>query len=454
MDRFLVHRTRAGNLDPPKKLRLMRIHLGPDPSMADSIETSVPPSQPLTGNRVRRFLAVFGPGIVVMLADTDVGSIITAGQSGVQWGYRLLLIQVLLIPILYITQELTVRLGIFTRRGHGELICDTFGRFWGWVSAAGLAVATTGALLSEFSGVAAVGDLYGVSRFVTLPLAASCLLGIAVTGSYRRVELVAIFIGLFELAFFVVAWHAHPAPGEIVAQSFDIPFANKDYMYLVAANIGAVIMPWMIFYQQSAIADKRLAPDHLTAARVDTAVGAVVTQLVMAAVLVACAATIGKAGVNPSLDTVGDMSAALTPLLGAASGRLVFSLGVLGAGMVAAIVASLALAWGLGEVAGYKRSLEMPPRQARWFYGVYALCIVGGATLVAISPDLVSLNIGVQVMNALLLPLVLGFLVALSVWALPPSLRLKGRYLAVVIVVLTATTALGVFGGFTGAGLL
>ena len=99
-----------------------------------------------------------------MLADTDVGSVITAGQSGVQWGYRLLLLQLVLVPILYVVQELTVRLGIFTGRGHGELIRDTFGPRWAWVSAAGLAVATAGALLTEFSGVAGVGELYGVPR--------------------------------------------------------------------------------------------------------------------------------------------------------------------------------------------------------------------------------------------------------------------------------------------------
>ena len=103
------------------------------------------------------FLAVLGPGLVVMLADTDVGSVITAAQSGVQWGYRLLLVQFVLMPILYMVQELTVRLGIFTGRGHGELIRDTFGPVWAWVSAAGLAVATAGALLTEFSGVAGVG---------------------------------------------------------------------------------------------------------------------------------------------------------------------------------------------------------------------------------------------------------------------------------------------------------
>src|SRR5271154_2006109 len=106
----------------------------------------------------RRFFAVLGPGLVVMLADTDVGSIITAGQSGVQWGYRLLALQIVLMPVLYVVQELTVRLGIFTGKGHGELIRDTFGKRWAWVSVAGLGVATIGALLTEFSGVAGVGE--------------------------------------------------------------------------------------------------------------------------------------------------------------------------------------------------------------------------------------------------------------------------------------------------------
>ncbi len=405
------------------------------------------------GSRIARLLAVFGPGIVVMLADTDVGSLVTAGQSGAQWGYRLLLIQVLLMPILYITQELTVRLGIHTGRGHGELICETFGRFWGWVSAAGLAVATAGALLSEFSGVAAVGDLYGVSRYVSLPLAAVALIAVVLTGSYRRVERVAIAIGLFEFAFFGVAWYAHPSLATMASEAVSIPVTNPDYLYLCAANIGAVIMPWMVFYQQSAIADKGLRAEHLGAARADTAVGAIITQLVMAAALIACAAVIGKGGKDIPLNTVGDMASALTPLLGAATGKLVFSLGVLGAGMVAAIVASLALAWGVGEVAGYQRSLELPPRRAYWFYGVYAACIVCGAALIAVSPDLVSLNVDVQVMNALLLPLVLFFLVALAIRALPPGLRLQGIYKWVVIVVLVVTTVFGVYGGLSGAGL-
>jgi Mn2+/Fe2+ NRAMP family transporter len=394
---------------------------------------------------------VVGPGIIVMLADTDVGSIITAGQSGVQWGYRLLLLQFVLMPILFVAQELTVRLGLFTGRGHGELIRDTFGKFWAYVSAVGLTVAVSGALLSEFSGVAGIGELYGMSRFVTLPLAAALLLFVGMTGGYRRVERVAILFGLFEFAFFIVAYSAHPTAADVVGGAVDIPLRDTKYLYLVAANIGAVIMPWMIFYQQSAIADKRLTPADLGAARVDTAIGAVVTQLIMAAVLVAAAAFVKTADPDRSLNTIGDLAGALTPLFGSDLGKLLFAVGVLGAGMVAAIVASLALAWGLGEVAGFRRSLELRPAQAPWFYAVYGVCVVGGALLVAVWPDLVSLNIAVQVMNALLLPLVLGFLIALAVRALPEEVRLRGAYLWIVVVVAAITCAFGVFGGINGA---
>ncbi|HQT79509.1 MAG TPA: divalent metal cation transporter [Rhodopila sp.] len=403
--------------------------------------------------RLRRFLAVFGPGLVVMLADTDVGSVITAGQSGVQWGYRLLLLQLVLVPILYVVQELTVRLAVFTGRGHGELIRDTFGPFWAWVSAAGLGVATIGALLTEFSGVAGVGELYGVPRAASLAVAAVALLVIVITGSYRRVERVAIAVGLFELAFFFVAWAAHPDGSAMLRGLVDIPFRNRDYLYLSAANIGAVVMPWMVFYQQSAVADKRLRPEHLSAARWDTALGAVITQLIMAAVLIACAATIGRRSPDATLATVGDMAQALTPFLGTEIGNLVFGLGVLGAGMVASIVVSLAFAWGLGEVTGYRRSLEMHPLEAHWFYGVYALCVIVGAVVVGIWPDLVSLNVAVQVMNAFMLPLVLGFLIALAVKALPRPYRLQGGYLWFVVALGTVTCALGVFGGLAGAGL-
>jgi NRAMP (natural resistance-associated macrophage protein)-like metal ion transporter len=402
------------------------------------------------GTGWKMFLAVMGPGIVVMLADTDVGSIITAAQSGVQWGYRLLLLQILLMPVLYIVQELTVRLGIFTGKGHGELIRNTFGGGWAWLSVGGLGIATIGALITEFSGVAGVGELFGIPRIVSLSLATVLLLAVVLTGSYRRVERVAIALGLFELAFFIVAWRAHPQGAELARGLAHMPITNSAYLYLVAANIGAVIMPWMIFYQQSAVADKKLQACHYRHAQWDTAFGSVIAQAVMAAVLIAAAATIGKVDAHASLDTIGDITKTLVPALGPAVGRVVFGLGTIGAAMVAAIVVSLASAWGFGEVTGYRHSLEHHPLEAPWFYGIYALAVIGGAVIVDIVPDLVALNIGVEVMNALMLPVVLGFLVLLAFKALPPAHRLRGAYAWLVVAVAALTAGLGVYGGITG----
>ncbi|MGH8141732.1 MAG: NRAMP family divalent metal transporter [Steroidobacteraceae bacterium] len=399
----------------------------------------------------KMFLVVLGPGLVVMLADTDVGSVITAAQSGVQWGYRLLMLQLLLMPVLYIVQELTVRLGIFTGRGHGELIRERFGRGWAWLSVSGLGIATLGALLTEFSGAAGVGELFGVPRAASLSLSALLLIVVVLTGSYRRVERVALFLGLFEVAFFLVAYRAHPHAADIVNGLRHMPLGDSRYLYLVAANIGAVIMPWMIFYQQSAIADKKLEAKHYAHARWDTAVGAVVTQAVMAAVLIAAAATIGKAGAHTSLDSIGDITHVLVPVLGTTVGRFVFGIGTLGAAMVAAIVVSLACAWGFGEVTGYRHSLEHHPLEAPWFYGIYTVAIIGGAVIVGLVPDLVALNIGVEVMNALMLPVVLGFLVLLAFKALPAEHRPRGPYAWIVIGVSLLTAALGVYGGISGA---
>ena len=397
-----------------------------------------------------RWIAVWGPGILVMLADTDAGNVVTGAHAGAQWGYRLLPLVLLLIPMLYVVQELTVRLGIYTGRGHGELIRERFGVGWAWLSTAGLAAATIGSLVTEFTGVAGIGELYGLSRGLTLPIATAALLAVVATGSYRRVERTAIVIGLFELTFFAVAWTAHPNLGIMAKDAVDLPIGNPEFMYLAAAVIGAVFNPWMIFYQQSATADKKLQLSDLRAARWDTAVGAALTQCLTGAVLVAVAATLVSGGVPASLDSVGQISNALSPLLGASVGRFVFSVGVLGASMVAAIVSSLALTWGVGEVTGYRRSLEYRPFEAKWFYGVYAACVVGAAVLVWFVPDLVWLNIGAQVLNAFLLPLVIGLLVALAVTALPEPLRPRGVYLCVLIGISAVVIAVGLFGGVSG----
>lgn len=396
------------------------------------------------------FLMILGPGLVVMLADTDAGSIITAAQSGAVWGYKLLALQFVLMPILFISQELTVRLGVVTKLGHGELIKKQFGSFWAWISVSTLLVCCIGAIVSEFSGVAGVGMLFGVPTWISVSLAISFLAVIAWTGSYRSVERIAIFLGLFELVFFVVAWKANPSLHAMLQGLKSAPLSNPDYLYLTAANIGAIIMPWMIFYQQSAVVDKGLTTKHLKHARWDTAIGAVITQLIMAAVLVTTAATLHHTHAGTSLNSVQEISHAITPILGHTVGIVLFAFGMIGAAMVAAIVVSLTAAWGLGEVMGYKRSLSHKPKQAPWFYGIYTVVLILGGLVVASGTNLVKLNIGIEVMNALLLPIVLGFLYLLAVKTLPEAYRLKGKYGFIVGVILFVTAIFGLYGGITG----
>jgi NRAMP (natural resistance-associated macrophage protein)-like metal ion transporter len=391
-----------------------------------------------------------GPGLIVMLADADAGNVVTAAQGGATWRYRLLPLILALIPVLYLIQELTVRLGLFTRRGHGQLIRERFGLSWAWLSVAGLSVATLGSMITEFSAVAGIGELYGVSRGAALVAAVAFLLAVVATGSCRRVERIAMAIGAFELAFFAVAWTARPNAQILLHDAFDQPLGDGNFLYVAAAIIGATFNPWMVFYQQSAVVQKGLAPRHYRLARAETAFGAILTQLLTASVLVAAAASLAPHGAESGLSSIGEISQALSPLLGGVGGRMVFCAGVLGAAMVAAVVSSLALAWGIGEVAGYRHSLDDHPLEAKWFFGGYAACVVGAASLVFYAPDLVRLNVAAQVLNAFLLPVAIGFLIALAATTLPKSLRPRGLYLACLVFVSILVCLLGVGGGLLG----
>ena len=374
-------------------------------------------------------LAVWGPGLVVMLADTDVGSLITAAQSGAQWGYRMVLPELVLIPILYVVQEMTVRLGIFTGQGHGALIRDRFGRSWALLSAGALLASAIGALVTEFAGVAGVGEMFGIPRTVSVPVATVFLIAIAMTGSYRRFERIGIAVGLAELVFVPAMLMAHPNPAAILSGLASLPLGHSSYIFLLAANVGAVIMPWMIFYQQGAVIDKGLSRRSIRRERQDTAVGAILTQIIMIMMVLALAATVGVTHPGAALNTVGQISQALQPFLGSTAARLMLGAGILGAALVAALVASLAGAWGLSEVFGWAHSLnERPKRRSARFYLTYVLAHAIGAAVVLASFDLIRLAVDVEVLNALLLPVVLGFLLALEAKALPPEQRMHGWY--------------------------
>ena len=397
----------------------------------------------------RRYLAVAGAGLVVMLADTDAGSLITAAQSGAQWGYGLLALQFLLIPILYLVQELAVRVGLVTGKGLVQLIRERFGPVWALVSVAALIVSCLGALLTELSGVTGVGALFGVSSTITLALTVTFLLFVAVTHSYLTLERIALAVGAFELAFLIIAWLAHPSFGEIVAGASAIPFHDPKYVWIVFASMGAVIMPWMVFFQQGSVVERRLGPQDLAAARLDTAFGAILTQLVMAAALVAAAATLGKTGGDQKLDTVQEIAAAITPFLGETGGRILFGLGMLGASLVPAIVVTLTAARAVAEVIGVKHNLDQPVREAPWFYGAYALALLFAAIVVSSGVDIIAVSVGVQIMNALLLPIVLTFLFLLA-RKLPRPYQLEGVYAWVLGALIFAIVVFGIYSELSG----
>jgi Mn2+/Fe2+ NRAMP family transporter len=357
-------------------------------------------------------------------------------------------LQFLLVPLLYVVQELALRLGIVSGKGQARLIREHFGTVWAVLATAALLVASLGALLTELSGLAGVSALSQVPVPLTMAIVVTGLSAMAYFGSYLTVERIAIAIGAFELVFLWVALEAKPDLAEMTRDALDMSAAEPRYLYLVAANIGAAIMPWMIFYQQSAVVEKKLTLADLPAARLDTALGAILTQLVTAAVLVATAATLGGKQAGP-LNSVGEIAGVLTPFLGRTAGTIVFALGIMGAAIVATIVVTLAAARTLSELLGFDHLLEHKPREAPWFYVSYTAMLIGAALFVTSGVDLVRLSVAVQVMNALFLPLVLAFLFLLA-RRLPRPHRLEGVYAGAIALALAATGLLALFTAVAG----
>lgn len=411
-----------------------------------SVAEDIQINKKITKKDFFKFLAVLGPGITVMLADTDSGSIVTAAQSGAQWGYKLILINVLLIPILYFVQELTTRIGVTTGKGHGELIRDKFGKKWATLSIITLFISTIGALITEFSGLIGVGLLFGVSKWIMVPLSVGFLILISTLGKYRRVEKIAILVGVFELVFIGTMIWSKPDYLEVAKNAVtNQPLGNLNYWYLISATVGAVIMPWMVFYQQGAVVDKKMKKEDLKSGKIDTFIGSIITQVIVIAVIITVAGTIGKTNPNESLNTIQQISDALTPFLGATFGKIVFAIGISGAALIAAIVVSLASSWGFGELINKPCSLDNKWKEAPAFYAFYCGIVIVGGIIVLSGVPLVPLTIGVEILNTLLLPIVLGFLLALAWKVLPKEFKLKKWEKVLLVLIYVAVVILSLF---------
>ena len=369
------------------------------------------------------FFKVLGPGFVVMIADMDAGSVTTAGVSGAQWGYKLIPLQILLIPILYLIQSMTSRLGCVTRKGHGELIKEYYGSKWAAFATITLFLVVFSALITEFSGIAASGEIFGIPKVFSVGVSFLILLFVVFTGSYRRAETITLIFSLTGFVFIPAAIFAHPDYHQLVFKGLfgSQPLGNKDYIWLIAANAGAVIMPWMIYYQQSATVDKNLCKKDVKLAETDTLIGSIATQVLMIAVIVMTAATLYKAHIVPS--TAKAIGQSLIPLAGKYAGAL-FAVGLYSSSLLAAFVVSMAFTWAAGETWGYKHSLNHRFSEAKLFYFIYIVLIFVSAMLVLIPGiPLVTIMVDVEAFNGFILPIVLGFLIALA-----GSKRILGEY--------------------------
>lgn len=361
--------------------------------------------------RVLTFLVVFGPGLIVMEADNDAGAVSTYVQAGAQYGTRLLWLLLLLLPITYFIQEMVVRLGIATGKGHATMIYQRFGRWWGLFSLADLQLVNFLTLVTEFAAISLALSHMNIAPKVGVPLAAVALIVMVLSGSYRRWERVTVFLCLLDLAWLVIAWKLRPGFGEIFHNALvpGIPEGGitSNFMFLVIAIVGTTIAPWQLFFQQSCIADKRLRFSDLKWARLDTLLGAVFTIVVAACMMIA--------GNAAKLHGINFMDPAqIANELHVFSGDAVRSailLLMINAAVLGTTAISLSSAWAYGEVKGWPHSLEMPMRKAPGFYVTYVVCVGLAAAIVLIpGAPLQLIILGVQVLAGIILPSAIIFL--------------------------------------------
>ncbi len=357
------------------------------------------------------FLMVFGPGLIVMVADNDAGAVSTYSQAGAQYGTHLLWVVLLLLPVTYFIQEMVVRLGIATGKGHAAMIYQRFGKWWGLFSLVDLELVNFLTLVTEFGAINLALTQMGFDPRLGVPLVAAGLLLIAVSGSYRRWERTVVFLCLLDLAWFAIAFWVRPPLAQVVRGTLvpGLPPGGitSDLTFLIIAIVGTTVAPWQLFFQQSCIADKRLRFADLKWARLDTFLGACITITVAGCMMIA-----GNASLAHGFRFT-DPAQMAVDLGGFAGGfvRHAILLLMINAAVLGTTAISLSSAWAYGEVRGWPHSLQMPVRKAPGFYLVYLLCVAAAAGLVLIpGAPLQLIILGVQVLAGVMLPSAIIFL--------------------------------------------
>ncbi len=352
--------------------------------------------------------AVVGPGLLAGLSDDDPAGITTYSILGADYGYRLLWILLLSTLALVVFHELGARMGIATGQGLTGLVRERYGVRVALVAVVALVVANVGTTCAEFAGVAASLGLAGVTRYVSVPLAAIGVSALVLGESFHRVERILLAIGTIFAAYIVSGILAGPDWGS-AARGLAVPSLpfNRDALLLITATVGTTLAPWGLAFIQSYTADKRLRPSDLKYERVDVIVGALMTGVIGLFVVVACASTLHSQG--REIHDAADAAVALKPLAGHFASTL-FGAGLLGAALLAASILPLSTAYSVGEAVGTETALDDPIGQARLFYGTYALVVVVSVAIVLIPGiPLVKVLFLTQALNAVLLVPLLVF---------------------------------------------
>ena len=404
----------------PKSAVLDSAHLGDIEGAFGRISVSDPGQARTFKTRMATMAAILGPGIIVMVGDNDAGGVATYAQAGQSYGYSLLWVLLLLIPVLIVNQEMVVRLGAVTGVGHARLINERFGRGWGWFSVGDLFILNFLTLVTEFIGVALASEYLGVPKYYTVPVAAIALILIMATGSFRRWEramFVFIVITLLQIPMFLMS---DPQWGR-AAHDFVVPGIeggiSSGAVLLIIAMVGTTVAPWQLFFQQSNIVDKRITPRFIGYERADTVIGSLVVVIGAAALLMTADYAARVTG-NSGPDKWGDGGDAglIAGWLGQAQPLLgkIFAIVLLDASIIGAAAVTLATSYAFGETFGLKHSLHRSFKDAKPFYLSYTVMVGVGAAIVLIPhAPLGLMTTAVQALAGLLLPSASVFLLLL-----------------------------------------
>ena len=375
--------------------------------------------------RLGAFLAVMGPGIIAGLSDDDPAGITTYSQLGAQFGYQLLWTLGISTIALILFQDLGARIGVVTRQGLIGLVRQKYGARSGILSALALVIANIGTMTAEFAGIAAAGNLFGISKYVTVPVAGFVVSFLVLRGSFARVEKVFFLLASVFIAYIIAGFMAKP-DWSAAAQGLFIPSMplNHEALFIATATLGTTLAPWGLAFIQSYAVDKRLTKEDLKLLRVDVWTGSLLTGIIGFFVVITCAATLNISG-KTNITDAAQAAEALKPLAGTMAKEL-FALGLIGAALLAASILPLSTAYAVTDLTGRPAALDDKAHEAPLFYSTFAVITVVAATLVLIpGAPLIRILVLTQILNAvLLLPLLL------YMFGIAKDARLMGEFKA------------------------